>query len=961
MSRRLRALTLAALTVFIILGLASAPAVRAGDTARWWTLETEHFYIHFRSGLEDLARETAVRAEGIRDILETEFGQAPSKIDIVLDDRHDATNGVTDPLFDRITLYIPNIRWSDVGNVRHESWLSALLFHELVHEVDLNQVRGVPRLLRQVFGKIALPNAVRPMSFIEGVAVYEKFKHLGESRANDSRTQMMARQMAMDDCLPRLDQIEQFYKRDSWPPAGDLVYNYSSLFMKYMEEAYGSEALAEISAVHSRSVPLVGGGFDRAVRRALGASLTDLYDEFIYALRDESTAKIESICAEGVTQSKRLTSLGGRVESPSWVASPDGLGPRLGYAAQSSKRSGIRVFDPATGADQEVFALTAGAAGSFPDWSPRGGSVVYVKPELRSGPYLRLDLYRRDLSTGAETRLTHGERAYYARYSPDGKTVYFACIEQPDGATALCALDLATGTRRRVRSFADCNGSIHSFSVSPDGSRIALALWRGGRQDIYLLSSDGAQLLQLTADTAQDCDPTWTPDGRYVLFSSDPDRVYNIYAADAASGEVRKVTNVISGAFFPAVSPDGRTLAFVGYTSEGYDLFSTMLDLASARPAVRIDPDPALPPRNDDQAAGPAEPSASTSSIPPAAPSTGASTTAASRPHPYNPLRHLRPTMWLPDVSLESAGIAIMGSEPVANTVYTASVGWNFKASSPTYRLALEPSTEWRFPVAAAVAGGRDWSTQNVTLAIPIWGTLPQRGALSLGYEHTSRAGQSQHSLAASGSVGTVWARDLLRSRFTIQADGVVNIGPGMHWGGSAGDLEHEGEPEPTLSITASSATRLPIMPDNLLNLSVSAGWSGSPDPARRLEAGGTQGKFHVRGVDDGYMRASHILAASAEYSIQLAAIEQKIGRSSVFIDDLQASVFVDAATAGDRFAPDNAVVSAGAEMGVSIVQLLGSRNLISIGLAGPVLRRGRAPEPASKFKIYLKLTGAPL
>jgi hypothetical protein len=47
--------------------------------------------------------------------------------------------------------------------------------------------------------------------------------------------------------------------------------------------------------------------------------------------------------------------------------------------------------------------------------------------------------------------------------------------------------------------------------------------------------------------------------------------------------------------------------------------------------------------------------------------------------------------------------------------------------------------------------------------------------------------------------------------------------------------------------------------------------------------------------------------------------------------------------------------------MGVSLVQSLGDRSLISIGLAGPVLRRGTAPEPASKFRIYLTLTGTPL
>ena len=413
MSRKLRLLTAAALGMLILAGLAFAPAsvARAAGATEWWTLETEHFFIHFRSGYGDVAREVGMYAEKAYATLRAEFGQAPEKIDIVIDDRHDVTNGLTDPLFDRITLYMPNLRWSDLGNARRESWLEALVFHELVHEIDMNQVRGVPSLLRRVFGKIILPNAVKPMSFVEGLAVYEKYKHLGESRANDARTRMMVRQMVADDRLPRLDQIEQFYKRDSWPPAAELVYNYSSLLMRYIEEAYGPEALASISAGHSGSVPFLGGGIERAVRSAVGVSLADLYDGFIDALYEEFGAEIESICAGGVTPADQLTSLGSYVESPAWVRSAAaGSGQLLGYAAHSGKRSGIRLFDPASGADREAFALTSGARGSFPDWSPDGSSVVYVAPELRSGPYLSLDIYTRDLTCGAETRLTDGER-----------------------------------------------------------------------------------------------------------------------------------------------------------------------------------------------------------------------------------------------------------------------------------------------------------------------------------------------------------------------------------------------------------------------------------------------------------------------------------------------------------------------------------------------------------------------
>lgn len=46
------------------------------------------------------------------------------------------------------------------------------------------------------------------------------------------------------------------------------------------------------------------------------------------------------------------------------------------------------------------------------------------------------------------------------------------------------------------------------------------------------------------------------------------------------SGKLSMVTNVKTGAFMPEVTPDGRTLFYIGYTADGFDLFSMPLDAA---------------------------------------------------------------------------------------------------------------------------------------------------------------------------------------------------------------------------------------------------------------------------------------------------------------------------------------------------------------------------------------------
>jgi len=71
----------------------------------------------------------------------------------------------------------------------------------------------------------------------------------------------------------------------------------------------------------------------------------------------------------------------------------------------------------------------------------------------------------------------------------------------------------------------------------------------------------------VTQDRAFERDPAWTPDGQWLLFSSDRSGVYDIYAW--RPGEIRQVTRMVLGAFEPQPSPDGKQLALVTYSARG--------------------------------------------------------------------------------------------------------------------------------------------------------------------------------------------------------------------------------------------------------------------------------------------------------------------------------------------------------------------------------------------------------
>ena len=85
-------------------------------------------------------------------------------------------------------------------------------------------------------------------------------------------------------------------------------------------------------------------------------------------------------------------------------------------------------------------------------------------------------------------------------------------------------------------------------NVSPDGRKIAYAVQTGTDQtgitsDIYVMNIDGSNPTRLTRDTiAVNTDPSWSPDGTRMIFSSDRDGNSNIYVMNVDGSGVKRLT-----------------------------------------------------------------------------------------------------------------------------------------------------------------------------------------------------------------------------------------------------------------------------------------------------------------------------------------------------------------------------------------------------------------------------------
>ena len=126
-------------------------------------------------------------------------------------------------------------------------------------------------------------------------------------------------------------------------------------------------------------------------------------------------------------------------------------------------------------------------------------------------------------------------------------------------ATALYVADAdGSGERRLIEgSVLDMNPSF-----SPDGRTVIFTSRRNGSADIFRVRIDGSGLERLTDDPAFDDQAVMSPNGRDIAFVSSRSGQADVWVLDLASKGLRNLTSHPGGDYRPAWSPDGQWLAF---------------------------------------------------------------------------------------------------------------------------------------------------------------------------------------------------------------------------------------------------------------------------------------------------------------------------------------------------------------------------------------------------------------
>ncbi len=148
-----------------------------------------------------------------------------------------------------------------------------------------------------------------------------------------------------------------------------------------------------------------------------------------------------------------------------------------------------------------------------------------------------------------------------------------------EGPTRLFILDVAKGVQRRVGTAGSWFDEEPAWSH--DGKRIAFGSTRGGGTniDIWVMDADGGQLVRLTDHPAPEQDPAWAADDKSIFFTAERDGRGEIYRVWLHDKRVERVTAGIDRAIMPAISPNGRYLAYAAQTIMNFQIH--LIDLTN--------------------------------------------------------------------------------------------------------------------------------------------------------------------------------------------------------------------------------------------------------------------------------------------------------------------------------------------------------------------------------------------
>jgi len=236
---------------------------------------------------------------------------------------------------------------------------------------------------------------------------------------------------------------------------------------------------------------------------------------------------------------------------------------RIGYLIKAGPRPGLTFTTGEQGTAGEM---------RCPAWSPDGKQVVYQKLSF-GGRRQNQSLF----TTNAEFDLVYSE--IFPAFSRNGKLVVSDRAGFQNNESALAVMDADGKNAKRI--FHEDGGMAFASEWSPDERWIVFGVGsffipRGKPARVMMVRSDGSESRELTHGPLNSGFPSWSPDGKRIVYRVWSDSERGLRILNPEDGAVTKLTEDYDN--FPSWSPAGDRIAFTSFRNNDFDIYTIRPD-----------------------------------------------------------------------------------------------------------------------------------------------------------------------------------------------------------------------------------------------------------------------------------------------------------------------------------------------------------------------------------------------